>query len=115
MKPITSLTIALTFSILACAKAQVVSEVAPAPPRVEQAVPPPSTNVTSETKAPAVAVAPAAVAAAPVPTPLEPSEVVWNLRKGKLQGPGQVGAKTIGTTKDPKSGAVTTTRCWKYS
>ena len=50
----------------------------------------------------------------PEPETTPKSEKVWKLKKGKLEGPDQVSPKTISTTADPKSKAVTTTRCWRY-
>jgi hypothetical protein len=50
----------------------------------------------------------------PKPSKPKATDIIWKLKNGKMQGPGQAAPKVIGTFKDPKSGAVTVTSCWKY-
>lgn len=38
----------------------------------------------------------------------------WRLKTAQVIGPGQVSPKGIGDFKDPKTGAITHTRCWNY-
>jgi hypothetical protein len=115
----------LAFLFSACASSEVertgVSAPPPPPPRVAPMVQPsaaPGSAATSGAPESPVSLpqeeAPVANVNAAKAAAAKSSESIWKMKKGKLLGPGQVSPKVIGQFKDPKTGAVTVTNCWKY-
>jgi hypothetical protein len=107
------------FTVLSCAGAA-----KPASQEAQKS----ETATASPAAEPVKAETPAPVAAAPAPEakpvtppkaevskPAEPKEIVWPVKKGKVQGPGaRVAAKKISTVKNQKTPGTTSEFCYNY-
>jgi hypothetical protein len=129
MKSAAYVVLSLSCFLVACASTEVertgVKSEPPPPPRiaplVQEAAAPgsaatagaPPSAVNEPSEAPSADFVGKAKKASAKATP-RAKEADWKLKKAQVSGPGQVSPKGIGDFKDPKSGAVTHTRCWNY-
>lgn len=112
----------LTALLLACAHSTPTIEKAaipPAPaPESKVTHPPPTAAPQATSSEPLQTTEPTAATTAAKPTPpaMPPRspDLIWTLKSGKLQGPGQTTAKLLGKSRDAKSGQVATSTCFKY-